>query len=107
MCGIAGIFNGNFKTRPGLERDLKLMNQLQAHRGPDDDKIWIHSERYLGFAHRRLSIIDLSSGNQPMTDRHGNWVVYGGEIYNYIELRHELGESNFSTHSDTEVILQA
>jgi asparagine synthase (glutamine-hydrolysing) len=58
-------------------------------------------------AHRRLSIIDLGTGNQPMTDGAGNWLTFNGEIYNYRELRAELGESLFRTTSDTEVILQA
>jgi asparagine synthase (glutamine-hydrolysing) len=54
-----------------------------------------------------LSIIDLDQGSQPMTDHKGNWITFNGEIYNYIELRRELGEANFFTSSDTEVILQA
>jgi asparagine synthase (glutamine-hydrolysing) len=59
------------------------------------------------FAHRRLSIIDLVSGDQPMTDGAGNWITFGGEIYNYIELRGRLGKERFVTGSDTEVILRA
>jgi asparagine synthase (glutamine-hydrolysing) len=61
----------------------------------------------VGFAHRRLTIIDLTTGQQPMEDHAGNWVTYNGEIYNYLELREELGSNLFRTHSDTEVILHA
>jgi asparagine synthase (glutamine-hydrolysing) len=61
----------------------------------------------VGFSHRRLSIIDLTTGQQPMGDPTGNWVTYNGEIYNYLELRDELGPNLFRTGSDTEVILHA
>ena len=83
------------------------MNDLLRHRGPDGEGTWQHARRCAGFAHRRLSIIDLSTGDQPMTDPAGNWITYNGEIYNYIELREELGAANFKTTSDTEVILAA
>jgi asparagine synthase (glutamine-hydrolysing) len=82
------------------------MNELQKHRGPDGSGIWRHKKEYLGFAHRRLSIIDLAMGHQPMRDKTDNWITYNGEIYNYLELRDELGIENFKTTSDTEVILQ-
>lgn len=107
MCGIAGIFNLNHSIYPELDRHLKIMNKIQSHRGPDDERIWVHQDRFIGFGHRRLSIIDLDRGQQPMTDDYGNWIVYNGEIYNFIELRKELGENNFKTKSDTEVILLA
>jgi asparagine synthase (glutamine-hydrolysing) len=82
------------------------MNRLLRHRGPDGDANWINPTGVLGLVHRRLSIIDLSpAGAQPMTDSMGNWIVFNGEIYNYIEVRRELGLENFSTDSDTEVIL--
>jgi len=84
------------------------MNRLQAHRGPDGDNIWAHASGFLGFGHRRLAIIDLVSGNQPLTDASGNTICYNGEIYNYIELRDQLtGAYTFRTNSDTEVILAA
>lgn len=84
------------------------MNDLQRHRGPDGHAIWTHARQTVGLAHRRLSIIDVGpTGAQPMTDGHGNWITFNGEIYNYLELRRELGEENFHTHSDTEVILHA
>lgn len=107
MCGIAGTLDLSLKPIPQLDRRLAVMNELQRHRGPDGEGQWRHPRQHVGFAHRRLSIIDLSTGQQPMRDRHGNWVTYNGEIYNYIELRQELGAHNFSTTSDTEVILHA
>jgi len=107
MCGIAGIFDLHLNPVPLLERRLKVMGRLIRHRGPDDDGYWSHKKNFAGFAHRRLSIIDLNTGQQPMTDDSGNWVTYNGEIYNYIELRKELGEELFRTTSDTEVILHA
>ena len=107
MCGIAGIFNKDLKSYNNLSSRLKVMNDLLAHRGPDDENIWIHPKKFIGFAHRRLSIIDLTTGAQPMSDNSGNWIVYNGEIYNYIELRKEIGEQYFKTASDTEVILSA
>lgn len=107
MCGISGIFNLSHKPLPGLSRQLAVMNRLQRHRGPDGEGVWEHENGHVGFGHRRLSIIDLQTGQQPMRDGRGNWVTYNGEIYNYPELREELGIGNFGTHSDTEVILQA
>lgn len=107
MCGIAGVLSLKLEPIPGLAHSLSIMNQLQKHRGPDGHAIWQHQRQHVGFAHRRLSIIDLSTGDQPMRDRAGNWVTYNGEIYNYIELRAELGQENFVTTSDTEVILHA
>jgi asparagine synthase (glutamine-hydrolysing) len=107
MCGIAGILNTSLAPVPGLRQKLAVTNTLLQHRGPDGEGLWSHARGHVGFAHRRLSIIDLSTGDQPMTDRHGNWVTYNGEIYNYVELREELGLENFRTTSDTEVILLA
>jgi len=108
MCGIAGILSLNESTVPALQKRLDVMNQLIRHRGPDGDDTWVHPNKHAGLMHRRLAIIDLSpSGAQPMTDRAGNWIVYNGEIYNYIELRQELGPENFVSTSDTEVILLA
>ena len=108
MCGIAGIFNLNRDHQPRIKEHLKVMEKLQIHRGPDGTGIWANDEGFIGFAHQRLSIIDLSvGGDQPMTDDAGNWIVFNGEVYNFIELRRELGESEFKTSSDTEVILKA
>ena len=83
------------------------MNDIQAHRGPDGKAIWQHPAGHVGFAHRRLAIIDLSTGDQPIGDGAGSWISYNGEIYNYIELRAELGSKMFRTSSDTEVALRA
>ena len=108
MCGIAGVFNLRSQPVPNLEKSLDAMNYLLRHRGPDGDANWANPTGVVGLVHRRLSIIDLSpSGAQPMTDHLGNWIVFNGEIYNYIELRQELGVENFRTTSDTEVILAA
>jgi asparagine synthase (glutamine-hydrolysing) len=108
MCGIAGLINLNQHQYNNIQHHLKVMGKLIEHRGPDGSGTWVHSNQHVGFAHQRLSIIDLShSADQPMTDRFGNWIAYNGEIYNYIELRRELGEENFVTNSDTEVILFA
>ncbi len=107
MCGVAGIIDLPLKEVRHLRRCLEVMNELQKHRGPDEEGIWIHKHGHIGLAHRRLSIIDLTTGQQPMSDQYGNWVTYNGEIYNYVELRNELGSENFTTTSDTEVILQA
>ena len=83
------------------------MSGLIAHRGPDGSGIWNHPRGHVGFAHRRLTIIDLDTGEQPMTDESGNWITYNGEIYNYLELRRELGGDSSATTSDTEVVLRA
>ena len=107
MCGIAGVLNLSLTEIPSLDRRLEAMNQLLRHRGPDGEGAWQHERRSVGLAHRRLSIIDLATGDQPMTDAAGNWITYNGEVYNYIELREELGAKNFQTSSDTEVVLAA
>jgi asparagine synthase (glutamine-hydrolysing) len=74
----------------------------------DGEGVWIHERGHVGFGHRRLTIIDLSTAAaQPMESEAGLVITYNGEIYNYIELRAELGEENFRTTSDTEVILRA
>lgn len=106
MCSIAGAINLNCDRIPGLRRRLEIMNELQAHRGPDGEGVWVHENDFVGFAHRRLSIIDLQSGQQPMRDDSGNWVCFNGEIYNFKELREEIGIP-CKTNSDTEVILHA
>ena len=107
MCGIAGILRLDDQAnidRPVLER----MSSLLRHRGPDGEGFF--SEGAIGFAHRRLSIIDLATGDQPMTSPDGSRVIiFNGEIYNYREIRAELQAKGcqFRTQSDTEVILQA
>jgi len=107
MCGIVGIFD----TRGSREIDpelLKRMNETQHHRGPDEGDIY--TEAGVGFGHRRLSIIDLSTGQQPLFNEDRSVViVFNGEIYNYRELMAELLElgHTFRTRSDTEVIVHA
>jgi asparagine synthase (glutamine-hydrolysing) len=105
MCGLSGIYN--YKTLESVsERVLKAMNDTLVHRGPDDEGFYISNE--VGLGHRRLSIIDLAAGHQPMTNEDGTvWVVFNGEIYNFHEL-HQLLEAKghrFKTRSDTEVIV--
>ena len=108
MCSIAGMIDLNRGKIDNISHKLKTMNILQKHRGPDDSGIWIHSDYSIGLAHNRLSIIDLTDcGHQPMKDAEsGNVVCFNGEIYNYIELKKELG-IKFKTNTDTEVILKA
>ena len=105
MCGICGIFE--FERRDPVPEDLvHRMNQTIVHRGPDDEGIYIGPGVGLGF--RRLSIIDLSGGHQPIANEDESlWVTLNGEIYNYPELRLELETRGhrFSTHSDTETIV--
>jgi asparagine synthase (glutamine-hydrolysing) len=109
MCGIAGVIRLKEGYIDGLPRSLSVMNHLLRHRGPDDEGVWLHHQQFVGLAHRRLSIIDLSSNaGQPMKDHHGNQIVFNGEIYNYKELRSSLGATwKFKSHSDTECILAA
>jgi asparagine synthase (glutamine-hydrolysing) len=107
MCGIVGIFDTTGKRE--ISRDLlSRMNETQFHRGPDEGGL--HTEPGLGFGHRRLSIIDISSGQQPLFNEDGTVVVtYNGEIYNFPELSEELKACGhqFRTHCDTEVIVHA
>ena len=107
MCGIAGIFEA-WEARAIDRTVLAAMNRAQAHRGPDDEGV--HIEPGLGLAHRRLSIIDLDSGHQPLFNEDGSVaVVYNGEIYNFRELMGELEATGhvFRTACDTEVIAHA
>lgn len=104
MCGICGIAesNPNLPTR----ETLLAMNNCQIHRGPDDEGYFVAPGVGLGM--RRLAIIDVAGGAQPQSNEDGTvWVVYNGEIYNYLQLKTELqGRGHtFATHSDTEVII--
>lgn len=107
MCGIVGLFD----TRGQRDIDAALvrhMNDTQRHRGPDESGI--HCEPGLAFGHRRLSVIDISLGQQPLANEDGSVLVcYNGEIYNFQQLRTELLEHGhrFRTRSDTEVIVHA
>ena len=105
MCGIAGQFNFEHldPVDPGT---IRRMAGSIAHRGPDDEGFYVHGAIGLGF--RRLSIIDLAGGHQPMADADETvWVIFNGEIYNFQELRAELEQHGhrFRTRSDTEVIV--
>jgi asparagine synthase (glutamine-hydrolysing) len=105
MCGISGIFE--FDQARIVEREaVHRMNESLRHRGPDDEGIFI--EPGIGLGHRRLSIIDVAGGHQPISNEDGTvWVMINGEIYNYEELRNELLSHGhkFTTRSDTEAIV--
>lgn len=106
MCGISGIISRD----PGMVSlsVLKQMTNRMAHRGPDGEGQWVNADGSVGLAHRRLSIIDLSTeANQPMHYRQRYTIVFNGEIYNYIELRNILLKQGytFKTESDTEVLM--
>ena len=105
MCGIAGIIYAD-RQRPVDPASLKAMGDSIAHRGPDAEGFWI--EPGVGLAHRRLSIIDLEGGKQPLGNEDGTiQVVFNGEIYNFQSLRRELElrGHRFQTHSDTEILV--
>ncbi len=105
MCGIAGILN-LAQARPLTPGDLLPMIAALHHRGPDEAGLYIDDAAALGQA--RLSIIDLASGTQPLSNEDGTlWIAYNGELFNYLELRENLlrGGHRFSTSSDTEVIV--
>ena len=108
MCGIAGLVDFRYKTKP---ETLKKMTDVLIHRGPDDGGYFFEcfEESQVGLGHRRLSILDLSNhGHQPMAYNHLT-VVFNGEVYNFKEIRAELEKHSytFNSHSDTEVILKA
>jgi asparagine synthase (glutamine-hydrolysing) len=101
MCGICGKIDSKGVSPKEIER----MTSALAHRGPDDQGSYINER--VGFGHRRLSIIDLDSGQQPMSNEDGSiWITFNGEIYNFQELRKDLEiKHRFRTNSDTEVLL--
>ncbi len=107
MCGIFGAVWRDSRPAGSIDRQLTVGIERQMHRGPDGHGKWVHPQGRVGLAHARLSIIDLNTGAQPMRSASGNVITYNGEIYNYIELRKEIGEEYFDTTSDTEVILRA
>jgi asparagine synthase (glutamine-hydrolysing) len=107
MCGIGAIINLDAEPVDTLASRLGVINRLLVHRGPDGEGTWTHPREHVGLAHRRLEIIDLKTGDQPMCDEGGNWITYNGEIYNYVELRSDIGREAFRTTSDTEVVLRA
>jgi len=105
MCGICGKLN--FDRDAGVDRALiQTMLDTIRHRGPDDEGVFVSSQ--VGLGHRRLSIIDLSTGHQPLSNENGTiWIVFNGEIYNFRELRSFLLSKGhvFKTQTDTEVIV--
>jgi|SRR5690348_9304628 len=104
MCGICGVVNTG-SAEPVSRELIQRMNDTLAHRGPDDAGVYVAP--YVGLGHRRLSIIDVAGGHQPLSNEDGTvWVLLNGEIYNYAELRRLLVQRGhtFTTHSDTEVI---
>lgn len=105
MCGIVGIFNRESREPVG-ETNIRQMLAMIRHRGPDESGIYLDGP--VGLGNARLSIIDLSGGQQPISNEDGTlWIVFNGEIFNYVELRPELESRGhrFATASDTEVLL--
>jgi asparagine synthase (glutamine-hydrolysing) len=105
MCAIAGILKYDQRERTERSR-LERMAKIQQHRGPDGAGVWL--EGPVGLAHRRLAIIDVAGGHQPMSNEDGSvWIVYNGEIYNHVSLRGEMKRAGhqYRSRSDTETIL--
>jgi asparagine synthase (glutamine-hydrolysing) len=107
MCGFIGCIHDQAHEYRDVDKQLfKNMNDVITHRGPDDDGYFY--DEFIQFGFRRLSIIDIESGHQPLTyENERYWIIFNGEIYNYLELRQELVDEGltFATHSDTEVII--
>jgi asparagine synthase (glutamine-hydrolysing) len=113
MCGIAGILSFNQSVNQINDLDLIRMRDTMLHRGPDNSGLWLSSNRKVGLAHRRLSIIDLSDkATQPMWNADESVIIsFNGEIYNHASIRNQLEKTKKyiwnTSHSDTEVILHA
>ena len=114
MCGFAGFINSEGSTLEKMASIAESMGDAIAHRGPDDSGVWVDSQAHVTFAHRRLSVLDLSkAGHQPMHSHTNRYVLaYNGEIYNHLQIRAELenhssSKINWIGHSDTETIIQA
>jgi asparagine synthase (glutamine-hydrolysing) len=107
MCGIAGIYNYHSTKEHSTEINVKRMLAMIRHRGPDESGVYL--DQNIGIGSVRLSIIDLSTGQQPLCDESGRfWIVYNGEIFNYPELRADLIKKGIKlkTNCDTEVVVQ-
>src|SRR2546427_4423993 len=105
MCGIVGVFGADPERSVDKEW-LDAMGMALFHRGPDGGGFYVDGP--FGFSMRRLSIIDLETGDQPLANEDGSvWVVFNGEVYNYRELRHHLlsKDHRFKTESDTEILV--
>ncbi len=115
MCGIAGLVHHSkshvVNSQSELQSRLQQMSQAIAHRGPDAMKIqsYVSHENQIHFVHRRLAIVDLTpTGVQPMSSSSGRYeIIFNGEIYNYLDLKKEIGPKNWRGTSDTEVLLEA
>ncbi len=114
MCGFAGFYDPKNRIDSvwnSPEKVLKDMTDCIVHRGPDDSGAWVNSDDRVALGFRRLSILDLSSaGHQPMESQSGRfWITFNGEIYNFADIRNELGDSaqRLKGHSDTEILLAA
>lgn len=107
MCGFVGCVHEKSQNyRDDQKQQFKNMNDIITHRGPDDEGFYY--DEHIQFGFRRLSIIDIESGHQPLTyENERYWIIFNGEVYNYVELREELLKEglSFSTSSDTEVII--
>jgi len=107
MCGIAGIFNYHSPNEPSIEQNIRKMLSVIRHRGPDESGMYLGNN--IGMGSVRLSIIDIKSGQQPISDESENyWIVYNGEIFNYKELSIEIEKKGIrlKTQCDTEVVVQ-
>src|SRR5687768_6335486 len=105
MCGIAGILKVDARERPEEARLIRMRDALR-HRGPDG--AGLHIDGPVGLGHRRLAIVDVAGGHQPMANEDESvWIVFNGEIYNHARLRPELERAGhvYRTRSDTETIL--
>src|SRR5262249_29095258 len=104
MCGFVGCWHD-----ASIETVARLAGTLR-HRGPDGEGVYLAPDRAVAFAHRRLAIVDLITGDQPMSNEDGTvWIGFNGEIYNHLELRQELKRSGhrYRTASDTETLIHA
>ncbi len=110
MCGICGTAIPKKLNRLVDESSLRIMRDALTHRGPDEAASWINPTGHVGLGHRRLSIVDLSSGQQPMPNEDQQvWIAFNGEIYNHTRLRPALESAGhrYRTHSDTETIIHS
>src|SRR5947209_3724420 len=107
MCGIAGIVSSDCLPEDAATRTA-AMRDILTHRGPDD--AGIYTDQYAALGHRRLSIVDLSTGQQPLANEDRTiWIAYNGEVYNHADLRRDLEARGhaYRTQSDTETIVHA
>ena len=107
MCGIAGVFEYGTASGQVSSDVVVAMRDTLIHRGPDGEGLYLSEDRRVGLGHRRLAIVDIAGGAQPMTGRDGSVLVFNGEIYNYPAIRRQLEADGvqFRTTCDTEVIL--